>query len=473
MTVRDTTTQILLVVAVAANGTASAQEFDPLAESNYRYVGSASCAAAACHGGARLTEGRSFAAYQIWVRKDPHARAYEVLSDPQSVRMMKLLYPQQTDSPRRATEDRTCLACHATGVEFQSTTPISRNELTLASDGVSCEACHGAAKDWIGPHREQQWKYRPLSEKQQLGFVETENDLSGRAQMCVECHVGAPGRDVNHDLIAAGHPRLDFELSTFHAKLPKHWDWNRTTQSGEVHIERIEEKAAFEAQEWMVGQLVSARASLRLLDHRTKGTWPELAEYSCYACHHDLRNRNWRSWDRGSTGEFEWGTWHFGNVSTIQKFLRPTGESDSVGHLRKLMRRPFPTPSEVRAHSTALESQLTVMIDRAASFEIGPSQYTQLTLDLINNSLKNGALRQSWDQAAQLYLGVVALSLAGQRSYLDSSVYSAINEDLEFIRQQLLFTDQHNSPVSYAPPQIEMIQQKLRAIEERLQVPTK
>ena len=50
-----------------------------------------------------------------------------------------------------------------------------------------------------------------------------------QAQVCVGCHVGAPAkdgvpaRDLNHDLMAAGHPRLIFELSSYQANMPPHW----------------------------------------------------------------------------------------------------------------------------------------------------------------------------------------------------------------------------------------------------------
>jgi hypothetical protein len=43
---------------------------------------------------------------------------------------------------------------------------------------------------------------------------------------------GKPWRDVNHDLIAAGHPRLSFELSAFMATMPPHWTAHRRPRAG-------------------------------------------------------------------------------------------------------------------------------------------------------------------------------------------------------------------------------------------------
>jgi hypothetical protein len=87
--------------------------------------------------------------------------------------------------------------------------------------------------------------------------------------------------DVDHDLIAAGHPRLRFEFASFQLLLHKHWD---ATPDG----------PEFEAGAWPLGQLTAARAALILLADRAatqdrQRPWPEFAEYDCAACHHDLR----------------------------------------------------------------------------------------------------------------------------------------------------------------------------------------
>ena len=87
-------------------------------------------------------------------------------------------------------------------------------------------------------------------------------------------------RDVNHDLIAAGHPRLNFEFAAFSTNLPPHWNTKRT-------------KPADPAQAWKVGQAMSAHAAADLLAYRAcpkagSAPWPEFAEYDCFACHREL-----------------------------------------------------------------------------------------------------------------------------------------------------------------------------------------
>ena len=55
------------------------------------------------------------------------------------------------------------------------------------------------------------------------------NSVATRVMICAGCRVGSPEergipiRDVTHDLIAAGHPRLNFDYATYVRSLPPHW----------------------------------------------------------------------------------------------------------------------------------------------------------------------------------------------------------------------------------------------------------
>ena len=94
-----------------------------------------------------------------------------------------------------------------------------------------------------------------LSDQQKFdGFgMRPTKDLLARGQACTECHVGLGSTDVNHDLIAAGHPRLNFEYGNQLAKLPKHW--------------RVEDDKArhpdYEAKVWALGQLLDGEGVAR------------------------------------------------------------------------------------------------------------------------------------------------------------------------------------------------------------------
>jgi hypothetical protein len=195
-----------------------------------------------------------------------------------------------------AHESSLCLACHAPGPHEAT----RRGRDFDQSFGVGCEACHGAAGDWLNPHTTAAWKARGWQAadgefKAGLGLVATK-DLAGRAAMCAKCHVGEPGREVNHDLIAAGHPRLVFEFSSHHLRLPKHWRERRTATDPRPRDRDIHPD--WDARAWAVGQLVSARAACELVAHHAASSdsergihlaWPELADFDCAGCHQPVR----------------------------------------------------------------------------------------------------------------------------------------------------------------------------------------
>ncbi len=180
--------------------------------------------------------------------------------------------------------DALCLSCHVRpDIEHSPQSP----EYAL-EDGVGCESCHGAAQNWLALHTTAGWKGLEPQQKAQYGLVPL-TDLVTRIERCTVCHVGTPEAEVNHDLIAAGHPRMNFEFASFHAIYPKHWD---TRRDKALHPD-------FEARAWLIGQVVSARSSLQLLAARARAAqphsdgsrsapWPELSEYGCFACHQNL-----------------------------------------------------------------------------------------------------------------------------------------------------------------------------------------
>jgi hypothetical protein len=310
--------------------------------SEHQTLGAATCSAASCHG-ANRREGSKSSEYSTWADHDAHNRAYSVLFDKRSQQMARNL---GLDKP--AHESAVCLKCHGTlpadhlrGNRFQ------------ASDGVSCEGCHGPAQHWIAEHYLPAWKTLSAAQKESLGFQNTKNLLI-RARQCVDCHVGKGDADVNHDLLAAGHPRLQFEFNAFLAAVPKHWSVQ-------------DEKARypdFEARAWLIGQAVTAKASLDLLAERaTKKTdriWPEFAEYECAACHHPVGGRPARAAAPGE-GLLPWADW---TTSLISKVLEvETGSADPVLQsglvsLRKEMGRALPETAPIATESRRTAERL-------------------------------------------------------------------------------------------------------------------
>jgi hypothetical protein len=254
-----------------------------------KYIGPGSCAATSCHGSVRPVAGSRILQneYSTWILQDKHSRAYQALTGEVGERMARILKlgAKAEDSPK-------CLACHALYAA-----PAQRGRAFEISEGVSCENCHGPAQGWLGQHtaRDSEEKH---AESVRLRMVDTRNVIT-RTEKCLECHLGTKSKFVDHEMIAAGHPDLYFELDSFSAVMPRHWRQPRLGAS-----EQPAEDAAWAGvREWSTGQAVQLRAALERLVWRAKGErldgkniWPEYSELSCFACHHALgpAGSSWR-----------------------------------------------------------------------------------------------------------------------------------------------------------------------------------
>jgi hypothetical protein len=241
-----------------------------------KYTGPGSCASPSCHGGVAPRSDNSVwqNEYSTWVVKDKHAQAFTALSLPIAVRMAKILeLPNAFSAPK-------CLACHALDV------PEAQRARTFdLADGVSCESCHGPASNWLGPHTTKGWTHQQSIE---AGMYD-DRDLISRSQKCLSCHLGTSEKFVDHQMIAAGHPDLYFELASFSSVMPKHWQEPRDREpTQDVWIE-VRALAA--------GQAVQLSQQLRRVARNVQGpNWPEYSELDCFACHHSLTSAkdSWR-----------------------------------------------------------------------------------------------------------------------------------------------------------------------------------
>jgi hypothetical protein len=352
----------------------------------FQYVGVASCTSSACHhkAGPRGAEGCE---YTTWINDDPHAKAYSVLFNERSRHIEALL--NNLADPKRACPEKNdlCLRCHATVV-----TPAERGPRFSLADGVGCESCHGPAEKWLSTHYLPEWKAKSREEKKEDGFAETK-DLAARSERCASCHVGSAAAEVDHDLIAAGHPRLNFEMGNHHAKLPHHWQ-----EKGDNAT------ADFEARLWAVGQVASARAALKLLEHRAaeKKVWPEFAEYDCFACHHSLREPSTRP---ASTGMAPWGDWYYSMLPMVDGGPMNT---PSLGELRKEMEKSHPARKNVAMLASRFSAQLQEYLrDQEGWKGARPDARKRRMRQMLALEDKNQS-PPNWDRATQLYLGLAA-----------------------------------------------------------------
>jgi hypothetical protein len=228
-----------------------------------KYNGPGGCASSSCHGSIQPRQITRVAQneYSIWAGQDKHARAYQVLSTAVSLRIGKILNIGRPDQAQK------CLACHALSVSNDQ-----RAESFELVDGVSCESCHGPASGWLGPHTTKDW---PHEKSVQLGMHDT-RDLIKRSERCLSCHLGTAEKFVDHEMIAAGHPDLTFELNLFSSVMPIHW-------------KEPTDNAWRGVQVWGVGEAVQLQKGLERLARRASSTsWPEFGELDCFACHHSL-----------------------------------------------------------------------------------------------------------------------------------------------------------------------------------------
>jgi hypothetical protein len=248
-----------------------------LADVVRKHLGVASCASSICHGSARPLDAHAVQQneYVTWAHFDPHAAAYRTLLEERSQAIARRL------GIGAAHEAKLCLDCHT-----DNTAVAQRGPRFQLSDGIGCETCHGGSEAWIARHDDSPAPSR--AELGGLGLYPGE-DAQQRAALCVSCHVGSGERFPDHRLMAAGHPRLSFELDTF----TELW----RTSGGREHYRRdadyLERKPVpAGSATWITGLMVATQvqlAQMRGLHAQSPGGLPEFALYNCYSCHRAMR----------------------------------------------------------------------------------------------------------------------------------------------------------------------------------------
>jgi len=249
-------------------------------------LGAGSCTSSGCHASAVEEHAAWQSSYTVWATHDPHARAERVLHEPLAAQIVALLATRDPSRPMVPAHEHTaCIGCHATG------------RGPLAQEGVGCESCHGPAGDWLVAHTLPGWRAAGNT----LGMVDLADPFVC-AQQCAGCHVGGPPaadgspREVSHDLIAAGHPRLAFELRSFKQAEPPHWRDRFAAGPAQAAASAPDPAALDPLDEWALGRLGAAHAFLDQIARQAgasarprSGTeadvWPEFTAFDCYGCH--------------------------------------------------------------------------------------------------------------------------------------------------------------------------------------------
>lgn len=239
-----------------------------------KHLGVASCASSQCHGAAQPYKEGNIRRneYQQWSKKDKHARAFEVLSNERSRAMAKKL---AIPDPQK---EKLCLDCHTDNVPA-----ALRGSKVQSDEGIGCEACHGGAERWLDSHDDEGVTH---ADNIAQGMYPTELPQE-RAKLCLSCHYGDQNKFATHRLMAAGHPRLRFELDTY-TILQEHYEIDKDYRSRKKFVDSVNT--------WATGVSVTAAENMAVIQSPrfwSEGLFPEIALFDCHACHHPMNDRRW------------------------------------------------------------------------------------------------------------------------------------------------------------------------------------
>ncbi|MFZ4687641.1 MAG: multiheme c-type cytochrome [Polymorphobacter sp.] len=230
------------------------------------HEGVASCGGTTCHGrqeatGPRVRQNELLTWQSPTSLTGAHQRAWSLLKEPRARAIGTRL------GIADVAQSKECIACHGD--------PAPNRGLGFRqADGVGCEACHGGSGKWLASHT----AVSATHEQNVARGMWAINRPSVRANLCLDCHYGSdkPGQFVTHRIMAAGHPRVAFELDLF-TSLQSHHDEDadyaqRKGIPGGVKI-------------WAVGQALAVKRTLALYPARSAGSFPEFYFYDCRSCH--------------------------------------------------------------------------------------------------------------------------------------------------------------------------------------------
>jgi hypothetical protein len=415
------TSKVLVTVLLAATGAVAGMAQQQPVSATGKFVGPGSCSATACHGSIRPVSNSRILQneYSTWVLQDKHAQAYKALQTPVAQRMAKIMGLESASSASR------CLSCHALYVSAEK----KGRDFDIA-EGVTCENCHGPASGWLGPHTLRNSKHE---QSVALGLHDLPN-LEVRARQCLTCHLGTGDKNVDHELIAAGHPDLVFELDSYQAVMPMHW--------------KKPEDPAIGIRTWGVGQAVKLQEALNRLARRAQGpVWPEFAEMECFACHHDLTkaDKSWRQergYENRRPGNPPWNAAHYAVLRVVLKSVDP----NMAAQLDKDFDSIYAQASRINSDRNELAQSATKaaanagqIADRLNAMPVDREKAAQMMAAIIANSDELAA--QGTRTAEQAAMALEAL-MAAQGRGTQADVRASIDE----LFRQLDNPSQFNGP---------------------------
>lgn len=392
-----------------------------------RHEGVATCASTTCHGAARPLAGTLVLQneYVTWSEFDPHAGAFRTLRDERSAAIARRLGLGPAD------QAPACLACHAEVVPATQQGPKFQQD-----DGIGCEACHGAAGNWLATHDDGPPNtYADTHAESLRAGLRALNEPAVRADVCMACHVGSGDRLATHAMLAAGHPRLSFELDTF----TELW----RTSGGREHYRRdadyaVRKPEASASQVWLTGLVEASLASVDQVQAAVgRGALPEFAAFNCYSCHRNMGLARWR--DRASASGAAPGALRLNDgalrlLATAVQAWDPRQAASLVRALDELQRAANDDRTAVAPAADGLRRQLA---------GLGATLHQSLTRATDRQALLTGVLRASsagaypdYATAEQAAMAVVVLladvgATTSRKADIDA-LFAALDDDAAF-----------------------------------------
>ena len=366
------------------------------------HLGVTSCAGSTCHGATSPWKGSTVLQneYITWDRYDPHSKAYSVLLNDVSKQMADNL------GIGKAHEAKICLDCHADNVSEKN-----RGRVFQISDGVGCEACHGGGERWLGLHVSGVATHQ---DNIKAGLYPTEDPIK-RAELCLSCHFGNDKKIVTHRIMGAGHPRLDFELDTFTATQPAHYEIDKDYYKRKVVSNGI--------QTWAIGQALALekRFDALLKMGETGGIFPELVLFDCQACHHSLMTQKWQP--RPGTGLGP-GVVRFddSNLLMLQIILESIDEGRGEALQRKtiqLHKASTANSKEFYAVAESLRDEAKELVSVFAKYKFGKKDVENLLFKLVQRTKETEFF--DYVGAEQAIMGITSVLAAADKMGMKKS----------------------------------------------------
>jgi hypothetical protein len=391
-----------------------------------KHMGVSSCASSVCHGA--VTPSNTYDVllneYVTWSHEDSHSKAFAVL---RSARSRAIAAKLGIGDP--ATE-KECLDCHTDNVP-----PQQRGDKFSLADGIGCEACHGGSEHWLVTHTSKHASYR---DNITHGMFPTA-DLRQRAELCLSCHYGTAEKFATHRMMAAGHPRLSYEMETFLALQPAHY---------RIDDDYKRRKPTYSStQSWSYGQLASALQEMDTLQGprlNNRAAFPELALFNCYGCHMStMRRTDWshRLLESGAEpGSVPISDGHLIMAWIIARTLEPQTAPELLRMSRSLLAASAGERSRIAERSRDVAGILRRLCDQATARAWKPVEERQLLRALV--AVGTSGEFRDYVGAEQAVMGIdgllIELGLADRYRRRVDELYKLTQNDEAFAPEQFV-----------------------------------